>query len=128
MSVSCSGNTASYVIFFSNAEGSDKVPAEIPKSNDSLNENKLGNLNDFYAYAQRIVNKICDLEVLACEQNPDIIAVTESCINADIPDESVSLEGYTLLRKDRLDTKMVEVEALYSTHRLKKRCTLWGGL
>ena len=38
-------------------------------------------------------------------QHPDIIAVTESRINADIPDASVSLKSYNLLRKGRLGTK-----------------------
>ena len=59
----------------------------------------------FYANAQSIMNKICDLEVLASEQSPDIIAVTKSWINSDIPYSPVSLNSYTLFRKDRLDTK-----------------------
>ena len=45
----------------------------------------------FYAIAQSIMNKVCDLEVLACEQNAEFIAVTESWIYEDIPDASVSL-------------------------------------
>ena len=95
-----------YVFNFStNAEGNDTVSRQIRKSNGSLNESKRRNLNVFYANAQSIMKKMCDLEVLASEQSPDIIAVTESWINSDIPDASISLNGYTLFRKDRLDTK-----------------------
>ena len=46
-----------------------------------------------------------DLEVLPCEQSPDIIANTKLWINSDIPDASVSLTNYTLYRKDRLFQK-----------------------
>ena len=42
---------------------------------------------------------MCDLEVLASEQSPDIIAVIGTRINSDIPDASVSLNGHILFRK-----------------------------
>ena len=49
------------------------------------------------------MNKVCDLEVVACEQSPDIDAVTENCINSEHPDTPVSLNGHTLFSKDRLE-------------------------
>ena len=69
--------------------------SEIPKRKHSQKRSERRNLSVLYANAQCIMNKLCDLEVLAGEQSPDIIAVTESWINSDIPDASVSLNGYT---------------------------------
>ena len=51
------------------------------------------------------MNKMCDSEVLASEESPDRIAVTESWINSEIPDASVSLNGYTPFRTERHDMK-----------------------
>ena len=101
------GKSESRYVFNSNVnvDENSKVPSEIPKSRHSLRRSERRNLSVFYANAQSIMNKMCDLEVLASEQSPDIIAVTESWMNSDIPDASVSLNGYTLFRKDRQDTK-----------------------
>ena len=101
------GKSESRYVFNSNVNVGEnsKVPSKIPKSRHSLRRSERRNLSVFYANAQSIMNKMCDLEVLASEQSPDIIAITESWMNSDIPDASVSLNGYTLFRKDRLDTK-----------------------
>ena len=77
---------------------------EISESRNSLKKGELRNIRVFYANAQSIMNKICELEVLACEQNPVLNAVTESWINTGMPDASVSLNGYTLFRMDRRNT------------------------
>ena len=87
-----------------NVDENGKAQSEIPKSRHGLRRSERRNLSIFYANAQSIMDKMCDLEVLASEQSPDITAVTESRINSDIPDASVSLNGYTLFRKDKLDT------------------------
>ena len=113
------GKSESRYVFNSsvNVDEKSKVPSGIPKSRNSLRRSERRNLSVFYANAQSIMNKMCDLEVLASEQSPDIIAVTESWINSDIPDASVSLKGYTLFRKDRLDTKNGRGWAFYYTQR-----------
>ena len=90
-----------------NVDVSGQVPSEIPKSRHSLKKSERRNLCVFYANAQSIMSEICDLEVLASAQSPDITASTESWINSDSPDASISLNGYTLFRKDRLGTKRV---------------------
>ena len=58
-----------------------------------------------YLNAQSIVGKIDELAVIAGEEDPDLILVTESWCNDDIPDAFLTLQGYSLhVRSDRLDT------------------------
>jgi len=47
-------------------------------------------------------NKLDDLSVLTKLHHPDIICVTETWLNPNIPDTAINLEGYDIIRKDRL--------------------------
>ena len=61
-----------------------------------------------YLNAQSIVNKVNELSCNAGELEPDVICVTESWCNKDIPDAFLEINGYELqpdLRKDRTDTE-----------------------
>jgi hypothetical protein len=60
-------------------------------------------LSCMYFNARSIVNKIEELEVYTKEENLDIIAVTETWLTDEILTSEFSVEGYTLLRKDRKD-------------------------
>lgn len=51
--------------------------------------------------ARSIVNKIDELELLVEQYKPDIIGITETWLNDQITDSEISLEGYTIFRKDR---------------------------
>jgi hypothetical protein len=53
--------------------------------------------------ARSIVNKIKELKVMIEEENMDIIAITETWLNDNVTDDEVSINGYTLFRKDRRD-------------------------
>ena len=60
-----------------------------------------------YTNAQSVQNKIQELEVLASELDPDLILLTETWCNENIPDAALYLSGYCLetdLRRDRQDT------------------------
>jgi len=61
-----------------------------------------GNLNCFYANARSLINKIDNLELYAVEEKPDIIGITETWALETIGDGELSLEGYTMFRKDRI--------------------------
>jgi ribonucleases P/MRP protein subunit RPP40 len=59
-------------------------------------------LKCLYFNARSIINKREDLELYVFEESPDIIGITESWANEKIEDSELNLEGYTMLRKDRL--------------------------
>jgi hypothetical protein len=64
-------------------------------------------LTILYCNAQSVAGKINELNVLAAEQEPDLILITESWCNATINNAFLSLPGYELqqdLRLDREDT------------------------
>ena len=48
-----------------------------------------------------LLRKLNTLKVLIEETNVDILAVTETHLEADIPDEKVEIDNYELLRRDR---------------------------
>ena len=48
------------------------------------------------------MNKREDLELYVLDERPDIIGITESWANEKIEDSELTLEGYTMLRKDRV--------------------------
>ena len=70
------------------------------KSNTSCSENKL---RCIYMNARSIVNKIKELKIMIEEENVDIISITETWLNDNVTDDEVSINGYTLFRKDRRD-------------------------
>ena len=43
--------------------------------------------------------------MLVLSENADIVAITETWLNATILDSEINIDGYTLLRKDRIDNK-----------------------
>ena len=60
-------------------------------------------LSCMYFNARSIVNKLDELEIYTKEEELDIIGVTETWLTDEILTSEFSLEGYTLLRKDRND-------------------------
>ena len=66
-----------------------------------------------YFNARSLVNKIKELELLVKSENADIIGVTETWLNTNILDSEMSMEGYSLLRKDRSDNRRGGGVALY---------------
>ena len=58
-----------------------------------------------YFNARSIQKKLSDLEIFACEKNPDVILICESWCNKTIANSTLQLSNYTLKsRLDRLDT------------------------
>jgi len=76
-------------------------------SNENVRQNtKLINtgkskLSCVYFNARSIVNKHKELELYVLEKKFDIIGITETWLNAEILDNEMSIEGYTLHRNDR---------------------------
>ncbi len=48
-----------------------------------------------------LANKLDEIEVRIVSLNPDLIVFTETWLDSDTPDESVTLRGYSIVRKDR---------------------------
>ena len=65
---------------------------------DQLTEK--GKLDVMYFNARNIVNKRDELEMYVKEVNVDIIGITEIWLHEAITDTEMSLEGYTLVRRD----------------------------
>ena len=62
----------------------------------------------FYTNAQSILGKLCELEAIVSEENPDIILLTETWCHTEIDDAALTIGGYQLepeLRRDRNDTR-----------------------
>ena len=60
-----------------------------------------------YLNARSIKSKLNELEILARENNPDLILVTESWCSSEITNSELSIENYFIdpsLRQDRKDT------------------------
>ena len=53
--------------------------------------------------ARSIVNKQKELEMTVIEENLDLVVITETWLSNKISDEEISINGYTLIRKDRSD-------------------------
>ena len=58
-------------------------------------------LKCLYTNAQSIVKKLPELRLYITEEDPDIVAITESWTSDNNPDSEISIDGYTLFRKDR---------------------------
>ena len=58
-------------------------------------------LNILYFNARSILPKLDELKIVAEENNPDIICITESGLCQEIPNAEVSVPGYFLYRNDR---------------------------
>ena len=82
-----------------------KVQAVRNKSNEVRNQKLVGStgkLKCFYVNARSIVNKRSELELYVCDEKPDIVGITESWGIENISDSEFDIEGYTLIRKDRI--------------------------
>ena len=55
----------------------------------------------FLSNANHIFNKLDELRALTSIMSLDIICITETWLNAEIPDSAIHLPGYVVYRKDR---------------------------
>jgi hypothetical protein len=62
-------------------------------------------LKVIYFNAQSIVNKRNEFEILVDMYKPDIIAISETWTNDEIVDAELRLDGYYLLRRDRISKR-----------------------
>ncbi|KAJ3652272.1 hypothetical protein Zmor_018251 [Zophobas morio] len=58
-----------------------------------------------YSNVASLMAKYNDLCALVQQDKPDIILLAETCLTSSIPDGMVSLNGYTLFRRDRIGSK-----------------------
>ena len=56
-----------------------------------------------YFNARSILNKLDELELYIKDENLDIVGVTETWLTEEILTSEVSIDGYTLVRRDRKD-------------------------
>ena len=72
------------------------------KDRKTVQNNVVGKLSCFYVNARSIVNKRDELELYVLEEKPDLIGITETWATNSIEDAELNLDGYTMLRKDRI--------------------------
>ena len=60
-------------------------------------------LKCMYFNARSILNKLDELELYIKDENLDIVGVTETWLTEEILTSEVSIDGYTLVRRDRKD-------------------------
>ena len=92
-----------------NGRGSRENESKIDKKKLSRNNanNKVINkgkdsLTCFYFNARSIMNKIDELELYLTQEKPDIVGITETWTHEEVQDSEICIEGYTVLRKDRV--------------------------
>ncbi len=56
----------------------------------------------FYTNARSIVNKRSELELYILEEEPDIVGITETWAVESIEDSELSIDGYTMIRRNRI--------------------------
>ena len=92
-----------------NGRGSRENESKIDKKKLSKNyaNNKVINkgkdsLTCFYFNARSIMNKIDELELYLTQEKPDIVGITETWTYEEVQGSEICIEGYTVLRKDRV--------------------------
>ena len=85
-----------------NIKKADKKKLIKNKKNSEAKNKKLDSLKCFYFNARSIMNKTDELELYLTQEKPDIVGITETWTYEDIEDSEICMEGYTLLRKDRV--------------------------
>jgi hypothetical protein len=72
------------------------------KNKPGIKENNVDKkLKCFYCNARSIVNKQEELELYIHEEEPDIVGITETWTVENVEDAEISIEGYTMFRRDR---------------------------
>ena len=88
--------------------GSESLNRNVSVINDISNDNNnefvssKDKLVCFSVNARIIVYKMSELEVYVCDEKPDIIGIRESRTFEDLQHSGLNIEGYILLRKDRI--------------------------
>lgn len=80
----------------------DKQKLGNNNANNKLINKRKDSLTCFYFNARSIMNKIDELELYLTQEKPDIVGITETWTYEDVQDSEICMEGYTLLRKDRV--------------------------
>ncbi len=62
---------------------------------------RLGTLSFYYTNCRSLYGKFDMLRVLTASRNIDVILLTETWLSCKIDDKELSLNGYSLLRRDR---------------------------
>jgi hypothetical protein len=83
---------------------SKKVTKEISNATKKVEnwEQSIVKLKCFYVNARSLVNKRDELELYIMDEKPDIVGITETWTVESIGDSELNLEGYTMLREDRI--------------------------
>ena len=59
-----------------------------------------------YTNAQSVIRKMGELRVVVVEEQPEVVALTETWTNLDIADDLLKIKGYEMVaREDRSDTQ-----------------------
>ena len=78
------------------------IPKPSNLSDDHYECFKKKGLHFIHLNVRSLFNKVSELKIIAKHSNAAVICITESWLNDSHTDASVSIDGYSLLRRDRL--------------------------
>ena len=75
------------------------VPSRVPTNAFDCFKNK--GLHLIHINARSMYNKLSEIRIITRETNPAILSITESWLDESHTTESISIEGYNIVRRDR---------------------------
>jgi hypothetical protein len=85
-----------------NKNKTDTLQSNKKLKNREVIHKEIDSLTCFYFNARSIMNKMDELELYITQEKPDIVGITETWTYEEVQDSEICMEGYTLLRKDRV--------------------------
>lgn len=94
---------ANYEIDIENIDSADTntaVPSTIP--NSIFECFKTRGLHFVHLNARSVFKKLSEVRIIARETNPAVLSITESWLDESHSSESISIQGYNSIRRDRI--------------------------
>jgi hypothetical protein len=91
----------------SNSTGSNNVTSDNNSRRNScqltLGNQSKSSLSCLYFNARSIMNKLDEIELIITDEKLDVVAITETWLSDSVLTSEITVDGYTVLRKDRND-------------------------
>ena len=76
------------------------VPSQVPKQFFECFKKK--GLHFIHLNARSMYNKMSEIKLITKESNPAVLSITETWLDDSHTDDSISIEGYNIVRRDRV--------------------------
>ena len=84
---------------------SEKGQDRVSKPPGPCKKEELETLKYIYLNARSLISKLCDLELLLSERDPDLVFICETWLNETINNSTLNITGYNLEQELRIDRK-----------------------